>query len=317
MSQKTKNKNNTVIIGLSILIVISFLAGRIFNKGKIEGTEQTIKEEAVLEFSADKNNKPEFKFYVMSFCPFGNQIESVIKPVYDLLKNHVDWKPQYIFSQIQDPDAFCQERTYNQERCETYIEQGYFQSLEECKSNFVANSEECKSKFLLEAGDTAYSSLHGRGELNQNIREICAYDQKENKDDWWNFIGLVNENCDQDNTDSCWEQQAKESNLDTEKIKSCFNQNATDIIAQQLKDSQENKASSSPTLFINGRIFPPLESYQQDGQGRIQINGQIYNQDQYRSPEVLKQAICTSFEKAPKECKTELENQAAVAQGGC
>jgi len=317
MSKKTKNQNNAIILGLSVLVVISFLAGRIFDKGKIEGVDQTAEEKAVLEFSANKNNKPEFKFYVMSFCPFGNQIESVIKPVYDLLKDSVDWKPQYIFSQIQDPDTFCQERIYDQERCETYVEQGYFQSLEECKPNFVADSEECKSKFLLETGDTAYSSLHGRGELNQNIREICAYNQKEDKNDWWSFIGLVNKNCDQDNTDSCWEQQARESNLDTEKIKSCFNQNATDLIAQHLKDSRENEAFSSPTLFINGQTFPPSEAYQQDGQGQLQINGQIFNQDQYRSPEVLKQAICASFEKAPKECKTELEDQAAVAQGGC
>jgi len=317
MSQKIKNKNNGIIIGLSVLIVISFLAGRIFDKGKTKGIDQSIKEETVFEFSANKNNKPEFKFYVMSFCPFGNQIESVIKPVYDLLKDNVDWKPQYIFSQVQNPDVFCQERIYDQKRCETYIDQGYFQSLEECKSNFVTDSEECKGKFLLETGDTAYSSLHGRGELNQNIREICAYGQKENKDDWWNFIGLVNKNCDQDNTDSCWEQQARESNLDTEKIKSCFNQNATGLIVEHLKDSQENQVSSSPTLFINGQAFPPSEFYRQEKQDRLRVNGQIYTENQYRSPEVLKQAICASFEKAPKECKIELEDEAAIAQEDC
>lgn len=317
MSQKSKKQNSAVIIAFFILIVTSFLAGRIFNKGKIEGVDQSAKEETVLEFSANKNNKPEFKFYVMSFCPFGNQIESVIKPVYDLLKNSVDWKPQYIFSQVQDPNAFCQEKIYDQERCETYLDQGYFQSLEECKSNFVADSEECKGKFLLETNGATYSSLHGRGELNQNIREICAYDQKEDKSDWWNFIDLVNQNCNQDNADSCWEQQARESNLDIEKIKSCFNQNATDLVAQHLKDSQENNAFSSPTLFINGQSFPPSEAYQQDGQGQLQINGQVYAQEQYRSPEVLKQAICVSFEKAPPECKTKLEDKAAVTQGGC
>jgi glutaredoxin len=47
-----------------------------------------------------KTNEPELEFYVMSFCPYGNQAEDVLKPVYDLLGDYALIEPHY----IQGPD---------------------------------------------------------------------------------------------------------------------------------------------------------------------------------------------------------------------
>ncbi len=316
MTQQT-DKKNSFLLAFLIIAAISFMAGRTSSKNSqstVAGEQGDI---SAMEFSTEKSKKPEFKFYVMSFCPYGNQIETTLKPVFELLKDQVDWKPQYIFSKVDDTNAFCDQRVYNEEKCLSYIEQGYFTNLTECKTNFVETVEECKNKYLLESSETAYSSLHGRGELNQNVREICAYSQAEDKTDWWNFISLTNQNCNQDNVDSCWEQQAKDSNLDTKKIKDCFTKDATSLIDQHLADSEADQAFSSPTLLINGVSFPPENAYQQDGSGKISINKKVFTQDQFRSPEVLKQAVCASFKKQPKECKTELETKATVNQGGC
>jgi len=43
-----------------------------------------------------KADKPQVDLYVMSFCPYGNKSEDTMKPVYDLLKNKVDFNFHYI-----------------------------------------------------------------------------------------------------------------------------------------------------------------------------------------------------------------------------
>jgi hypothetical protein len=45
-----------------------------------------------------KTNKPKVDLYVMSFCPYGNQAENTMLPVYNLLKDKVEWNIHYIVS---------------------------------------------------------------------------------------------------------------------------------------------------------------------------------------------------------------------------
>lgn len=42
---------------------------------------------------ADKTN---VKFFVMAYCPYGNQAETGLIPVYNLLKDKVTWEPHYV-----------------------------------------------------------------------------------------------------------------------------------------------------------------------------------------------------------------------------
>ncbi|HDM05737.1 MAG TPA: hypothetical protein ENG34_00480, partial [Candidatus Aenigmarchaeota archaeon] len=48
------------------------------------------------KFDAPDREKANVKFFVMSFCPFGNQAESGLEPVYRLLKDKVEWEPHYV-----------------------------------------------------------------------------------------------------------------------------------------------------------------------------------------------------------------------------
>ncbi len=43
-----------------------------------------------------KNDKPDVNLFVMSFCPYGNQAEDTMLPVYNLLKDKVNWNIHYI-----------------------------------------------------------------------------------------------------------------------------------------------------------------------------------------------------------------------------
>ena len=42
------------------------------------------------------DNKPQIDFFVMSYCPYGNQAEEAVKPVYDLLKDKAIFNPRYV-----------------------------------------------------------------------------------------------------------------------------------------------------------------------------------------------------------------------------
>jgi hypothetical protein len=82
-----------------------------------------------------KTDKPVAELFVMSFCPYGNQAEELMKPVVDLLGDKADIQLHYIF--------------YNKDQGYTYPDYCYD-----------------------EAGQ--YCSMHGVQELNQGIRELCV-----------------------------------------------------------------------------------------------------------------------------------------------
>lgn len=59
--------------------------------------EQTpVEEEEETPTAVVKSDKPVVDLYVMSFCPYGNKAEDTMKPVYELLKNDINFNVHYI-----------------------------------------------------------------------------------------------------------------------------------------------------------------------------------------------------------------------------
>lgn len=58
-----------------------------------QGDNQQTQEQEV-----PKSDKPEVNLHIMSFCPYGNKAEDTMLPVYNLLKDKVDWNIHYIVS---------------------------------------------------------------------------------------------------------------------------------------------------------------------------------------------------------------------------
>ena len=306
----------------ALLLITSFYSGFAWNKLKSTSTNtKTTPTTATNSFMAQKSQKPELKFFVMSFCPFGNQIEDVIRPVYDLLKNKADIVPHYIFNKIDNLETYCKSRSGDINQCATYVENKYFTTIAECQKAITANSKKClDTNNYIKAGDgTMYSSLHGRQEANQNIREICAWNQTTDKTQWWNFIALANKYCTSENADSCWENQAKSAGLDTTKITECFNKEGIALIEKEILLTTQYNVSGSPTVLINDVAFPPEAAYAQDGKGTLKIGNKVATQNRYRTPNVIKEAMCASFQKSPGECKSILDDPSGIAPaaGGC
>lgn len=299
-----------------LAITAAFVTG--ITVGKAPAKKQTNNEtvgnvQGVVSFSAKESKKPNVKFFVMSFCPFGNQAETGLKPVFDLLGDKVEWEPRYIIDK-SDKDQIiqiCKSRVYDEKQCQQYIDQGYFPNLDACKQRFYKTEAECFEKTtsdcLATEGNNYYCSLHGKKELNQDVREVCAWNLTNDKSKWWQFISLVNKNCQLETIDACWQNQAKDAQLDTDKIQECFNKDAIALLDKEIESSQKFNVQGSPTVFVNDVSFPPEGAYDQEGKAQMKILGEnTFSQAEYRSPEAFKQAVCASFEKAPKECKTEL-----------
>ena len=310
------------ILTVLLLLATSFYSGFSWNRSRTtSNTDSNIPSTATATFAARKSDKPELKFFVMSFCPYGNQIEDVLRPVFDLLKNKVDITPHYIFEKVTNLDTTCKTSSGDPSQCATYVQNKYFTTISECQKTIAQNLAKCKdeSSYIKAQDGTMYASLHGRQEANQDVREICAWNQATDKTQWWNFVAAVNKNCTAQNADTCWENQAKSAGLDTTKITECFNQDGVRLIEEQIAQTQKFNVSGSPTVLINDVIFPPESAYTQDGKGSLKIGDKIATQDKFRTPNVIKAAICASFQKSPSECKTVLNELTgtAPAAGGC
>ena len=274
-----------------------------------------------IAFETTKQDKPELRFFVMSFCPYGNQIEDVIKPVADLLGDKADIRPGYIFDKVDNLNSYCQTRSGDASKCADYVTSGYFKTEAECKTTISQNLATCldEKNYLKAQNGAYYASLHGRSEANQNVREICAWNQTDDKKKWWDFIARTNSNCTTANVDSCWTDQAKAAGFDTNQITDCFNTQASQLIDKEIADTTKYDVSGSPTLLLNGAAFPSDNAYSQDGTGGLKIGKKTYSQNQYRTANFLKDAVCAGFDKAPKECNTTLDEPAVAGAtaGGC
>lgn len=309
----------TIVFSL-LLAFSSFFAGAAWIKIKGGETSNLTSKNI---FAAEKVDKPQLDFYVMSFCPYGDQMEDILRPVFDLLGDKVDIRPRYIFDKISNLSEYCKLRSGDPTQCSTYIQAGYFQNESDCKKAISDNSNRClDQKNYLKIGDNFYSSLHGRVEANQNVREICAYNLAEDKKLWWDFVNNVNTSCNDQNADSCWQEQAQKAGLDTNKITECFNKEAASLIEKEIADTSKYQIQGSPTLMIGELQFPPQIDPEATDQN-IKIGREVFSLNQTREPNVIKEAVCSAFKKTPKECKTVLETpqaadgSAAPAQGGC
>ncbi|MDD2483164.1 MAG: hypothetical protein PHE32_01480 [Candidatus Shapirobacteria bacterium] len=331
--KKEKNEllpaRKTIQVSLVAAIIFSLLlagaslaAGVVLMKIKLKiAGSDTAKLTSKNVFAATKANKPQLDFYVMSFCPYGNQMETTLRPIFDLLGNKVEIKPRYIFEKIEgNLAAYCKTSSPDPAQCDTYVKNsgGQLKDKADCQNQIAAMVKSCndESKYL-KIGNNLYSSLHGRIEANQDVREICAYNLTEDKKLWWDFVKNVNDNCTSKNADTCWEEQAQKAGYDTNKIKECFNKDAASLIEKEIADTTKYKIQGSPSLMIGDQVFPPeVDSTSTDQ--NLKIGNKVFSLSQTRTPDVIKEALCSAFNKAPKECKTVLEdpNAAAAADSG-
>ena len=74
-----------------------------------------------------KENKPVVDLYIFSYCPFGTQAEKGMQPVYDLLKNKVDFNVIAIgamhgeYERVESLRQICVEKNYGKDKLWKYL----------------------------------------------------------------------------------------------------------------------------------------------------------------------------------------------------
>lgn len=183
-----------------------------------------------------KRERPDVKLFVMSYCPYGLQMEKAFLPVYNLLKDKADMGVYFV--------------------------------------NYI---------------------LHGKQEVDENLREYCI--QKEEKEKFSNYLSCFVK-------DGNFEKCLSEANIDREKLTSC----------QSETDKQYNIYSgyNDKSTWLNGQ-YPKFEIYNElnqqygvSGSPTLVINDTLVTVD--RSPEKIKEKICSAFNSPPEACSQTLSS---------
>lgn len=163
-------------------------------------------------------------------------------------------------------------------------------------SSTKENSDRCK---LID--NLYYCSLHGPRELEENIRQLCIYEDQEDK-----FLGYITEIKDQynagllnsDNIDSEWESIAQKTGVDIASVKECYNDEnrVSQMLDDQIAVSTYMKVSGSPTIYVDGVLAS-------DG----------------RSGEYYKTTLCNGFSSSekPDVCDVSLGESTSTPAGSC
>ncbi|MEA3292956.1 MAG: hypothetical protein U9P88_00550 [Patescibacteria group bacterium] len=142
------------------------------------------------------------------------------------------------------------------------------------------------------SNDGKYSSLHGDGELHQDLREICV--QKYQKDKFWDFLDKINNETNSENVDEKWEEIAELLEIDVEKIKDCQEKEGNSLLDKEIEFSKIKYSVQDVTNHQS------QEEIAISGCPTLVINGMVY--DGKRDLEGYKKGICSGFNNAPEEC---------------
>jgi glutaredoxin len=227
-------------------------------------------------FDAPDMEVPNVRFFVMSFCPFGQQAERGLRPVHDLLGDKIELEPNYVVY-----SGYCTSLAYNLEQSE----QGFGDMT---KEEWI---EDCKPKYCLDGEN--YCSMHGIAELNEDIRQLCIYNNYDS-DTFWNYLEYVWTNCQLGNIEECWKEAANSTGVDAETVETCFIEEGVDMIKAEKELGDEYAVRGSPTVFVNEGTY---------------VGG--------RAPEDYKRGICSGFVEPPAECEETLTASGSTSTGSC
>ncbi len=242
------------VAGFLILCTIGFIvlasmmiSGRVGNKISSSITANTTVKTPVIPAvtAPTKASKPVVELFIMSYCPYGLQMQKAYLPVMKLFGKKADFSVKWV--------------------------------------NYI---------------------MHGKKEIDENNAQYCI--QKEQSDKY-----LIYAECFavSGNSATC-SQTAK---IDENKMKSCVSAADSKF---GITDSYNATSTWLSERFPIYKVHDDLnKKYGVQGSPTLVINGQEI-EGVSRTPESLKQVICSSFTTQPAECKTTLSSSAATAGFG-
>jgi len=146
-----------------------------------------------------------------------------------------------------------------------------------------------------------FSNMHGEHERQQNMIQECI--QRVALDKYWSyakqFVEEVYQKCASVRTTDCDKEKSialmKSVGIDSDKVMTCVKENGETYYNQDKNDASKLQLQYSPSIVINGVYLGNID----------------------RSPEGIKSAVCSAFNKQPDKCTKTLGTSGATASGGC
>ena len=136
-------------------------------------------------------------------------------------------------------------------------------------------------------------SMHGTGELHEDIRQMCIAKYQEDK--LITYIEGINTNCSYTNVDTCWKGVADATGVDSVAVENCTASEGAALAKAEKELGYDTLGiSGSPATLIND------------------VESQIG-----RTADAYKTALCAAFNTAPGECGQTLNDTAAAPSGSC
>ncbi len=250
-----------------LLIISAFLAGSIRKKVNLETQcppETKNSRAKNILFQPSQTNTPNIVMFQESFGNKDKLLRTNLQKAVQFFNQKVNWQPHYYFYTTK-------------------------------------NGPKTENQCIAAKNNKYYCSPKGKRQLNQNIREICAWRLTNNPLDWWEFVNNVEENCSLENVDHCWQEQAKKVNLPTNQIQDCFSTQSIEILENEIKFLENKNIRQTPQIFINDSQLP-INSQQGGSKIIVKINNSYFQNNQIASSEYLITALCSAFNNPPKIC---------------
>ncbi len=223
--------------------------------GKIDCDDDDCKGQIVC-----RETKPNrLDLFVMSECPFGMKAEDAMKEVLSNFKGALNFGLHFIVNVVDE-------------------------------EKFNAMPPMRRSRCVKKPDNLYYCSLHGEGELNENLRQICAIKYYGKGYKYMDYIWCRNK----DIRNPDWKKCAQEAKLDVAKIEKCAtSQEGLDLIKEDAILSEDLQITGSPGFLGNNKE-------------KLMVRD--------RSPEGIKTAIC-NINKDLKGCENKLSGEPPADSG--
>ncbi|MCP4600859.1 MAG: hypothetical protein GY847_10065 [Proteobacteria bacterium] len=165
-------------------------------------------------------------------------------------------------------------------------------AMEEVLKNFDNDPKKLNFEinFIGKAQDGKLTSMHGQGEVDENIRQLCAQAHYPKKNKFMEYVLCRNK----DYRSAEWESCAK-GGIQAAVIKKCFDgDEGKQLLTATYKKAEDLGISGSPNWLLNNRF---------DMHGR--------------NPDAIKTAFCAKNSEIPGCDKTLSKDSKAPAAGGC
>lgn len=142
-------------------------------------------------------------------------------------------------------------------------------------------------------------AMHGKKEIDENTRMYCI--QKEQGDKLTEYLRCFVENDD-------YEKCISEAGVDKAKLESCIDATDEQFNITGLYEDKSTWSGSYPLYLVDGLL---TQQFGVEGSPTFVVNGVTLSVQ--RSPEAIKQAVCSAFNTPPAECEQTLSTQVESA----